>query len=125
MTTNDTYTILGAARSGLAAARLLRREGSRVFVSDMKMIDEQAIATLVEIGAEYEMGGHTDRVLESSTLVLSPGVPDTAPIVLEARRRGMTILSEIELAARRCTAPVIAITGTNGKTTTTELAGFI
>ncbi|MEP7217843.1 MAG: UDP-N-acetylmuramoyl-L-alanine--D-glutamate ligase [Bacteroidota bacterium] len=125
--TGATYSILGAARSGLAVARLLRSEGSRVFVSDAKPLEASAdaVAILNEIGAEYEFGGHTDRVLESDLLVLSPGVPDTIPIVRRCAERGMTITNEIEIAWRRCRAPIVAITGTNGKTTTTELAGHI
>jgi len=120
-----TYSILGAARSGLAVAKLLRSEGARVFVSDAKPAGDSAIALLDAIGAEYEFGGHSDRVLESDTLILSPGVPDTIPIVRRAAERGMTITNEIEIASRRCIAPVVAITGTNGKTTTTELLGHI
>lgn len=122
---NETYSILGAARSGLAAARLLRREGAAVFVSDMKEATEDALRILQEIGADYEFGGHTDRVLQADTLILSPGVPDTAPIVRQAIEKGMRITNEIEIAAARCRAEIVAITGTNGKTTTTELTGFI
>ena len=121
----ETYSILGAARSGLAAARLLRSEGAHVFVSDIKPIADETARALLEMGVEFEQGGHTARVLEATTLVLSPGVPDTAPIVREAAAKGMTITNEIEIAAARCTATIVAITGTNGKTTTTELTGFI
>lgn len=108
-------------------AKLLRGEGAHVFVSDAKSTEAGAgtARLLDEIGAAYEFGGHTARVLESDTLVLSPGVPDTLPIVREAAARGIEIVSEIEIAWRRCAAPVVAITGTNGKTTTTELAGHI
>ncbi len=122
-----TYSILGAARSGLAVAKLLRSEGARVFVSDAKPAGDSAaaIALLDAIGAGYEFGGHSDRVLEADTLILSPGVPDTIPIVRRAAERGMMITNEIEIASRRCIAPVVAITGTNGKTTTTELLGHI
>src|SRR5687768_11970963 len=112
----ETYAILGAARSGLAAARLLRREGASVFVSDLKAIGVEKVGELEEMGVEYEMEGHTDRVLEATTLVLSPGVPDTAPIVKAAMEKGLTITNEIEIATARCRAPIVAITGTNGKT---------
>ncbi|HVZ37750.1 MAG TPA: UDP-N-acetylmuramoyl-L-alanine--D-glutamate ligase [Candidatus Kapabacteria bacterium] len=123
----STYSILGAARSGLAVAALLAREGAQVFVSDAKPSSScgDAEERLRSLGVGYEFGGHSPRVLESSTLVLSPGVPDTIPIVAQARERGMAITNEIEIAAARCRAPIVAITGTNGKTTTTELAGFI
>lgn len=122
-----TYSILGAARSGIAIATLLRGEGARVFVSDSKLAEtaSEAIGKLRQIGAEYEFGGHSQRVLESDVLVLSPGVPDTIPIVEQARANGLEITNELELASQRCRAPIIAITGTNGKTTTTELTGHI
>ena len=127
--TNDTatYSVLGAARSGLAVARLLAGEGAVVFVSDSRPADQcaDAVARLAGMGVESEFGGHTDRVLASSVLVLSPGVPDTIPIVRRAREAGIRITNEIEVAASRCPAPIVAITGTNGKTTTTELAGHI
>ncbi len=119
------YTILGAARSGLAAARLLRREGARVFVSDAGAHREDVARTLERIGCEFEFGGHTDRVLEQEVIVLSPGVPDTIDVVRRAIAAGLPVLSEIEVAARRFPGRIAAITGTNGKTTTTELAGFI
>ncbi len=127
MMMNDgrTYTILGAARSGIAVAKLLRAEGARVFVSDAKPADAAALAKLDAIGAEYEFGGHSERALEADVMVLSPGVPDTIPIVRAARERGIAITNEIEIAWRRSRAPIVAITGTNGKTTTTELAGHI
>lgn len=127
--TLPTYSILGAARSGLAVAALLRAEGAAVFVSDSKPADTEAameaIGKLDAVGAAYEFGGHSDRVLEASTLVLSPGVPDTIPIVKRAIERGMKLTNEIEIAWSRCRGRVVAITGTNGKTTTTELAGHI
>src|SRR6187551_3442752 len=101
--TSPTYSILGAARSGLAVARLLRSEGATVFVSDSKPADaaSEAIAELREMGAGYEFGAHSGRVLEAPTLVLSPGVPDTIPIVRQAADKGIEIISEIEVAARR------------------------
>jgi UDP-N-acetylmuramoylalanine--D-glutamate ligase len=121
------YSIIGSARSGLAAARLLRGEGADVFVSDSRRREDagDAIAELEALGVPFEFGEHGDRVLDAGTIVLSPGVPDTIPIVRRAIERGIAIVSEIEIAAARCRAPIVAITGTNGKTTTTELAGHI
>lgn len=127
MPSQTTYAILGAARSGLAAARLLRAEGASVLVSDVRSEEEsdEAVEVLREIGAEYEFGGHTDRVLERDVLVLSPGVPDTIPIVRRAVERGIAVTNEIDIAAARSRGKIVAITGTNGKTTTTELTGHI
>lgn len=127
MTTSETYGIIGAARSGLAAARLLREHGATVFVSDAKSASEsaEAISFLDNIGASYEFGGHTDRLLNVGTIVLSPGVPPTISIVREAREKGITITNEIEVAGRFSHGSIIGITGTNGKTTTTELIGHI
>jgi UDP-N-acetylmuramoylalanine--D-glutamate ligase len=106
---------------------MLRGEGARVFVSDTKPAEASAdvASRLEELGVEYEFGGHTARVLEADTIVLSPGVPGDIPILREAAGRGIEIVSEIEIASRRCRAPIVAITGTNGKTTTTELTGAI
>src|SRR5690606_28992391 len=102
-------------------------EGARVFVSDARPAVDvgETIRLLDEMGAAYEFGGRTDRVLDADVLVLSPGVPDTIPIVRRAGERGMTITNEIEIAWRRCRGRVVAITGTNGKTTTAELTGHI
>jgi UDP-N-acetylmuramoylalanine--D-glutamate ligase len=127
MPSSHTYSIIGAARSGIAAAKMLRSEGARVFVSDAKPAEASAdaISRLEELGVDYEFGGHSGRVLEADTIVLSPGVPGDIPILREAAERGIEIVSEIEIASRRCRAPIVAITGTNGKTTTTELLGAI
>ncbi len=121
------YGVIGAARSGLAVARLLRSEGKDVLVSDRRPASEMpsAVEFLQSIGARFELGAHTEALFDNDEIVLSPGVPDTIPIVVEARRRGITITNELEVAARRCRGEIVAITGTNGKTTTTELSGHI
>ena len=75
------------------------------------------------LGVPYEFGGHSDRVLEADTIVLSPGVPSDAPIVRRALETGRRVVSELEVASWFCPGPVIGITGTNGKTTTTALTG--
>jgi UDP-N-acetylmuramoylalanine--D-glutamate ligase len=122
-----TYSILGAARSGIAAAKLLRAEGATVFVSDAGPAEKsaEAIERLRQLGLEYEFGGHSDRVLDADAIVVSPGVPGNIPILRRAEERGIEITNEIEIAWQRCRAQVVAITGTNGKTTTTELVGEI
>ena len=118
-------TVIGAARSGVAVAQLLKESGAIVFVSDSGAAEKlnTQIANLTSLEIEYEVGGHTDRVLESEMIVISPGVPSNIAVIQEAHRRGIPVLSELELASRFCPAPIIAVTGTNGKTTTTTLIG--
>lgn len=118
-------SVLGAARSGIAAARLLKAKGANVFVSDAgteeKLIDQ--IEMLRSMDADYEVGGHSERVLDAEIIVLSPGVPSMIPLLEEARNRDIPVVAELEMASWFCRAPIIAITGTNGKTTTTTLVG--
>lgn len=122
-----TYSIIGAARSGLAAARLLKGLGENVFVSDAKSPESatDAIRVLEELEIPFEFGEHTERVLEAETIVLSPGVPPHIPVLEQAREKGLDITNEIEIASRFCRGRIVGITGTNGKTTTTELTGHI
>ena len=118
-------TVIGAARSGVAAAALFTGRGARVFVSDSgptAKIAENLLA-LDALGVPYETGAHSDRLYTADLVVLSPGVPSDAPPVLEAVRRGIPVVSEIEAASWFCSAPIVAITGTNGKTTATTLVG--
>lgn len=119
------FTILGAARSGLAVAELLKRHEALVFLSDKASAEAMVGARreLDRLGIGYEFGGHTDRVLEAGTLVVSPGVPSDAPIVRRAVGAGISVVSELEVASWFCPGPIVGITGTNGKTTTTALAG--
>src|SRR5690606_7881364 len=83
------------------------------------------IRDLEQEGVTVESGGHSDRALEAEMVVVSPGVPSDAPLLRTARERGIPIYSEIELASWYCTAPIVAITGSNGKTTTTNLLGHV
>lgn len=118
--------VLGAARSGLAVARLLHAHGAQVLVSDIKPIDpniEKAMKAMPEI--EYEFGEHSDKVPDSDMICISPGIPLTIPILQEARKFNIPVAGELEVACWFNTAPVIAITGSNGKTTTTSLTGNI
>lgn len=111
--------VLGAGKSGLAAAALLKKLGAQVFLSESTSIKHK-----IPLGVEHEVGRHSHRLLACDLLIPSPGVPLHLPILKQARRRGIPIWSELELASR-CIDPrqLIAITGTNGKTTTTTLAG--
>ncbi len=120
-------TVIGAARSGLAAARLLKRKGVTVFLTELSPEEKyaEAAAILRSENIDHEFGGHGDRVFTSDLIVVSPGVPSDAPIIVEAERRDIPVISEIEVGAMFLDGPIIAVTGTNGKTTTTTLTGDI
>ena len=121
-------TIVGAARSGVAAAKLLKRKGFDVFLSDSTdeaKIDKTFSAEIKEKGIAHEFGVHSDRAFESEIMVVSPGVPQNSAIIQKALAKGINVVSEIEAASWFCKGKVIAITGTNGKTTTTTLIGEI
>ena len=119
-------TVVGLARSGVGAARLLNHLGARVTVADRKepqelapilsQLDQSSIA--VRVGAQYE------SALEGADLVvISPGVPTQLDALNRVRARGIRVIGELELASRYVTAPVVAVTGTNGKSTTVTLIG--
>jgi len=118
-------TVVGAARSGLAAAELLAGRGGRVFVTDQEDIPEPALERLRSHGIVTESGGHSERALEADLIVVSPGVRTTAPLVQAAIDRGIPVRSELEVASWFCEAPIVAVTGSNGKTTTTALIGHV
>jgi UDP-N-acetylmuramoylalanine--D-glutamate ligase len=120
-------TVVGLARSGVAAARALHGLGAAVTVTDKKPAGQltEQIKALGSGGIRLEAGGHPDRVfLEADLIVLSPGVPKMAPI-LAAQRRGVKVISELELAWLLSDSPFIGITGTNGKSTVTTLVGLM
>jgi UDP-N-acetylmuramoylalanine--D-glutamate ligase len=116
--------VVGMARSGIAAARLLRSRGEEVFVSDAGV--PRTTAELDELGIPWESGKHTmEQFVSADEIVVSPGVPgDIAPLAA-ARSRGVPIVSELEVAWRYLKGDIVAITGSNGKTTTTTLVGEI
>ena len=117
---------MGLARTGRECASFLARRGARVAVTDLRAEQElkQDMEALAEFPIRYFLGGEDRRCLDGvDCVVLSPGVPAENALVQEAIRRGIKILSEIELAYRFLRAPLIAITGTNGKSTTTTLVG--
>ncbi len=124
---NTKISIIGALRSGVAAAQLFKSLGAIVFVSDSadaaKLQD--SIKTLEVSGISYEYGGHTEKVFDCSLMIISPGVPSNAHVIVEARRRNLKIFSELEAASWLCKSPIVAVTGSNGKTTTTSLIGEI
>lgn len=119
-------TVVGAARSGVAAAKLLKRKGFDVFLSDSTeeaKIDKTFSAEIKEKGIAHEFGVHSDRAFDSEIMVVSPGVPQNSAVIQKALAKGINVVSEIEAASWFCKGKVIAITGTNGKTTTTTLIG--
>jgi UDP-N-acetylmuramoylalanine--D-glutamate ligase len=116
-------TILGWARSGRPAARLAASLGAEIFVSEGRRAEQMDAIALEEIAPyAHELGGHTARALEADAIILSPGIPPSSPVLEKFRGE---VWSEIELAYRALPCPVVAVTGTNGKTTTTTLLGEI
>ena len=118
--------IVGIGRTGLAVARFLARARASVVITDTA--DENALESQLEMIKELEikteLGKHrSETFLGADLIVISPGVPHTIEPVRKARNRGVRIVGEIELASRFIDTPIVAVTGTNGKTTTTELIG--
>jgi UDP-N-acetylmuramoylalanine--D-glutamate ligase len=123
---NKKVTILGAVRSGLGAAKLAKRHGAIPFVSDKGDIEKltEANQILKNEGIDFEFGTHSDKVFDCDIFITSPGVPSDSAVIKEALKRGIKIISEIEFSSWFCESPIIAITGTNGKTTTTSLMHY-
>jgi UDP-N-acetylmuramoylalanine--D-glutamate ligase len=120
--------VVGLGKSGVASALFLKAHGARVTVSDTKSGDElrNEIPSLLDHGITVETGGHGERTFRGQDLiVVSPGVPVDAPLLNQARSWGEAVIGEIELAAQFLPGPIVAITGSNGKTTTTTLTGEI
>jgi UDP-N-acetylmuramoylalanine--D-glutamate ligase len=118
------YLVVGLARSGLAAALALRARGEKVIGVDMGI--PPGLDALVEAGVELHLQEQGVGLLErASTVVKSPGVPASTPLIAQARTRGICVIGELELAWRMLPNELIAVTGTNGKTTTAELIGHV
>jgi len=124
--TGKRATIIGLAREGTALTRFLAERGTGVTVSDLKGPEElgESIAALEGLPIRYALGSHPMEILDGAdTLFVSPGVPLTVPIVVEAKRRGIPISSETRLFVELCPMPIIGVTGSSGKTTTVSLVG--
>jgi UDP-N-acetylmuramoylalanine--D-glutamate ligase len=124
---NQRYYVLGAAKSGLAAARFLAEHGAQVWINDLKgrtSLDETALADLEALGVICILGEHGNpAAVQADWVIQSPGVPwDSLPSI-RARRAGIPVIGEIELAYTVCPSTILAVTGTNGKTTATALLG--
>jgi UDP-N-acetylmuramoylalanine--D-glutamate ligase len=119
--------ILGAGESGVGAAILARARGNEVFVSDAGKVQEKYRAELEQHGIDFEEGGHSEeKILQSEEIMKSPGIPEKNELVKKIRKKGIPVISEIELAYRyKGNSRIIGITGSNGKTTTTALTYHI
>ena len=120
--------VVGLGKSGVASALFLKEHGAQVTVSDTKSGNElrNEIPVLLDHGITVETGGHGERTFRGQDLiVVSPGVPVDAPLLVQARSQGEPVIGEVELAAQFLPGRIVAITGSNGKTTTTTLAGEI
>jgi UDP-N-acetylmuramoylalanine--D-glutamate ligase len=122
---NKRVSILGAGKTGMAVAEKVLTSGGIPFISDAGMIGEDTLNTLNSKGIEFETGGHGDKAMDCDLMILSPGVDIGSEIVSKAKTMGKTVWPEIELAYRICSAKIIGVTGSNGKTTTTVLIGEI
>jgi UDP-N-acetylmuramoylalanine--D-glutamate ligase len=118
--------ILGAGESGCGAAVLAKKQGFTVFVSDKGHVADKYKQQLIENGIEWEEGTHTlEKILNANEVIKSPGIPDTIELIKLIGEKDIPVISEIEFASRYTNAKIIAITGSNGKTTTTMLTYHI
>lgn len=116
--------VLGLAKSGTAASKILLQHGKNVRINDLKGSDEQTIKQLTDLGAEMVIGSHPLSVLDQVQMIVkNPGIPYEHKIIQEAVKKNIPIITEIELAYLLTSVPIVAITGSNGKTTTTTLIG--
>jgi UDP-N-acetylmuramoylalanine--D-glutamate ligase len=118
----DKIIILGSGESGVGAAILAHKQGMDVFVSDFGKIKSTCKDELIALNIPFEEGTHTeDIILKATTVIKSPGIPDKVAIIKKIKEKNIPIISEIEFGYRFSKAKIVAITGTNGKTTTTSL----
>jgi len=118
-------TVLDAAESGIGAAKLAVKKDWKVFVSDAGTISQKRKDVLSHIGVPWEEEGHSDALFDTDLVVKSPGIPDTAAVVLKLKGKGIEVISEIEFASRYTNATIVGVTGSNGKTTTSTLIHHI
>ena len=120
---SNKLVVLGGGESGVGAAILGRSKGFDVFLSDRSPLKDNYRDELINRGISFEEGSHNEsKILNADLVIKSPGIPDSVPLVAALRNKGIPVISEIEFASRYTNAKLIAITGSNGKTTTTLLA---
>ncbi len=118
--------ILGGGESGVGAAILAKKKGLVPLVSDASSIKPKYKEVLLKNEIEFEEKKHdVERILKATEVVKSPGIPDDAPLIMQLKAAGISVISEIEFGFRYCTAKIIAITGSNGKTTTAFLTAYL
>lgn len=121
------FGILGMARSGLAVATKINEMGGKVFISEFKSEDRIENAAEIKKNFACEFDGHSEKILASDTIILSPGIPQTIPILQKAKAKNIEVISEIEFGYRikHPDSKIIAVTGSNGKSTTVSLIHHI
>src|SRR5690242_1110006 len=118
----ERVVILGGGESGTGAALLAKAKGYDVFVSDQGALKDKYKEELLKAGIPFEEGNHTaELILNANTIIKSPGIPEKAEMVKKAKSAGIKVIDELEFAYPYAKGRIIAITGTNGKTTTTLL----
>jgi UDP-N-acetylmuramoylalanine--D-glutamate ligase len=120
---NANISVIGIGRSGMAIAKLAKYIGAKVFISDKYFTSScrENLKYLRSIGINGEIGGHTSKIYDSEILVISPGVAADSEVVLESQKRGMKVIGEIEFGSMFTDSPIIAVTGSNGKSTTVNI----
>ena len=125
---SETMLVIGLGKSGLASVEVLRARGVTIYATDEKPVDQlsEQIAFVQSAGGTFVEPNALDRVLARlSSAVLSPGVPPTSPVVRRVQDANVAVVGEVEVAYRLCKAPIVAVTGTKGKSTTTALIGHL
>lgn len=118
--------VLGGGESGVGSAILAKKHGFDIFLSDKGKIKDHYKNVLVDFGINWEDEKHTEAdILKADLVVKSPGIPDSAPLIVKLLELGVPVISEIEFASRYTDAMLIGITGSNGKTTTTMLTNHL
>ena len=118
-------TVVGAGISGRELALMARRLGARVFVSEAGPVSAAASDLFGRSGIDWEGEGHTERAFQADALLLSSGIPPRAEVVQGAKRRGIPLIGELDLVAPHIRGKLIAVTGSNGKSTVTSLIGHM